>query len=108
MSDTIGPVVLGEVHQNVFLGRDLNEQRNYSEAIAEQIDAEVRRILVEAEERANAAINQYRPYLDKISDKLIEQETLEHEEFEQIVQDIIPEGKKKVPEFEDSPTETGQ
>jgi cell division protease FtsH len=108
MSDSIGPVVLGESHQNVFLGRDIGEQRNYSDAIAEKIDSEVRRILVDAEQRAAEAINTHRSYLDKIAEKLLTDETLEQDEFNEIVKDIIPEGKKKIPEFEDAPAEAGQ
>ena len=101
MSDEIGPVVLGENHTNVFLGRDISEQKNYSEAIAQKIDAEVRRILVEAEARAAEAINAHRSHLDTIAERLLKDETLEQEQFEEIVKDIMPAGKKKVPEFQD-------
>ncbi len=107
MSEAIGPVVLGESHQNVFLGRDIGEQRNYSEAIAQQIDSEVRRILTDAEKRAVEAINTHRAYLDKIAERLLKDETLEQEEFNEIVKDIIPAGKKMVPEFDANPAEAG-
>ncbi len=100
MSDEIGPVVLGENHSNVFLGRDIGEQKNYSEAIAEKIDAEVRRILVDAEARAAEAISKYRNYLDVIAERLLKEETLEQKEFTEIVKDIIPANKKQLTEFE--------
>ncbi len=100
MSDSIGPVVLGEAHENVFLGRDIGEQKNYSEAIAQQIDAEVRRIMVDAEARATQVMTQYRTYLDTIADRLVKEETLEQEAFTAIVNDIIPAEKKKHTEFD--------
>ncbi len=105
MSDTLGPVTLGEAHENVFLGRDIGEQRNYSEDVARQIDTEVRRIMVEAEQRATDALTKYRSYLDTIADRLVKDETLEQEEFEKIVHDIIPAEKRKVAEFLPSPGE---
>jgi cell division protease FtsH len=99
MSDLVGPVVLGGGHENVFLGRDIGEQKNYSEAIAQQIDAEVRRIMVEAEARATEVMTKYRSYLDTIADRLVKEETLEQDAFTAIVEEIIPAEKKKIPEF---------
>ncbi len=100
MSDALGPVTLGEQHANVFLGRDIGEQKNYSEAVAQKIDEEVRRIMQEAEHRATDVMVKHRSYLDKIADRLIKEETLEQEQFNEIVKDIIPAEKKKTPEFE--------
>lgn len=108
MSDIMGPVVLGDRHENVFLGRDLGEQRNYSESTAQQIDAEVRRILVDAEARATQVMTQYRTYLDTIAERLIKEETLEQEAFTEIVKDIIPAGKKMVPEFNNTELDNTQ
>ena len=99
MSEVMGPVVLGDQHENVFLGRDIGEQKNYSEATAQQIDAEVRRILVDAEARATQVMTQYRTYLDTIADRLVKEETLEQDAFTEIVKDIIPPDKKMAPEF---------
>ncbi|MCC7356157.1 MAG: ATP-dependent zinc metalloprotease FtsH [Candidatus Doudnabacteria bacterium] len=107
MSDAVGPVVLGEGHENVFLGRDIGEQKNYSESTAQKIDAEVRRILVDAEIRATELMTKHRTYLDTIADRLVKEETLEQDAFEEIVKDILPAGKKRVPEFEESPAEVG-
>ncbi len=107
MSDVVGPVVLGEAHENVFLGRDIGEQRNYSEAVAQKIDDEVRRIMMEAEVRATEVMTKYRSYLDTIADRLVKEETLEQEAFTDIVKDIIPASKKKTPEFVGLPEETG-
>ncbi len=102
MSDAVGPVVLGESHENVFLGRDIGEQRNYSESTAQQIDNEVRRIMQEAEARATEVMTKYRSYLDTIAERLITEETLEKDQFDAIVADIIPSQKKTEPEFPDA------
>ncbi len=99
MSDAFGPVVLGNSNENVFLGRDMVEQRNYSESTAQKIDEEVRKILVDAESRATEVMTKYRTYLDTIAERLVKEETLEQEEFTTIVNDIIPANKKRVPEF---------
>ncbi|QQS22848.1 ATP-dependent zinc metalloprotease FtsH [bacterium] len=103
MSDELGPVTLGEQHSNVFLGRDLGEQKNYSESVAQKIDDEVRRIMREAEQRATELMTKYRSYLDTIADRLVKEETLEKEQFEEIVKDIIPPNKRKTPEFTEIP-----
>ena len=100
MSDAVGPVVLGAGHENVFLGRDIGEQKNYSEDTAQKIDAEVRRIMSEAEVRATAVMTEHRSYLDTIAERLIKEETLEQEAFTAIVKDIIPATKKLIPEFD--------
>ncbi len=100
MSDAVGPVVLGAGHENVFLGRDIGEQKNYSEDTAQKIDAEVRRIMSEAEVRATAVMTEHRSYLDTIAERLIKEETLEQEAFTTIVKDIIPATKKLIPEFD--------
>ncbi len=99
MSDAIGPVVLGEHHANVFLGRDISEQKNYSEAVAQKIDEEVRRILAEAESRATEVLNKHRHYLDTIASRLLAEETLEQEAFYEIVKDIVPANKRTTVEF---------
>lgn len=108
MSQTLGPVVLGEQHENVFLGREIGEQRNYSEDVAKQIDSEVRNIMNEALSRATTVLTQHRSYLDTIANRLVSDETLEQEQFYDIVKDIIPPQKKKAPEFEAQPTEAGE
>lgn len=109
MSEALGPVTLGEQHSNVFLGRDIGEQKNYSEAVAQKIDEEVRRIMQEAEARATETMTKYRSYLDTIADRLVKEETLEKDQFDAIVSEIVPTEKKTDPEFNDLPEEvTGQ
>ncbi len=82
MSEGLGPMVYGQKEELVFLGREIGEQRDYSERVAEEIDAEVRLLVREAYERALGILRDYRPQLDAIAQRLIELETLDREEFE--------------------------
>ncbi len=84
MSETLGPLVYGKKEELVFLGKEIAEQRDYSEAIAEQIDAEVRKLVNEAYRRAKEILTQYRDKLDAVAQRLLEVETLTREEFEAI------------------------
>ncbi len=81
MSDEIGPVVYGKKEEMIFLGREISEQRDYSEAMAERIDQEVQRIIRRAHQRAKEAIASHRENLDRIVRHLLERETLYREEF---------------------------
>lgn len=80
----LGPITYGKKEEMIFLGRELSEQRDYSEKIAVTIDDEVRRIVDEANDRARAILTQYRAELDAIATQLIEKESLTREEFEAI------------------------
>lgn len=82
MSDTMGTIVYGKKEEMIFLGREITEQRDYSELIAEKIDTEVRKIVDECYQKAKSILNQYRDKLDLIAQKLIESETISREEFE--------------------------
>jgi cell division protease FtsH len=84
MSEQLGPMVYGQKEELIFLGREISEQRDYSEAIAELIDQEVRRIVNESYERAKQILTQYRDKLDAVSERLLEVETLSRDEFEAI------------------------
>ncbi len=83
MSD-LGPIQYQKMSQDVFLGRDYASDRGYSEAIAAQIDAEVRKIVDEAHKQATQIISDHRDQLDLIANLLIEQETLTQEEIEEL------------------------
>ena len=85
MSEILGPLTLGRKHKEVFLGRDIAEDRNYSEEIAYTIDKEVRAIIDQAYEKAQEIINRYREKLDLLAQRLVEKEVLEREEIEQIL-----------------------
>lgn len=85
MSDKLGPIVFGSQSDMVFLGKEIHEQRNYSEKIAAEIDREVEKFINSALKTATATINENREKLDKIAEKLIEAETIEKEEFERLM-----------------------
>ena len=72
MSSKLGPMVYGQKEELVFLGREISEQRDYSESVAQEIDSEVRRFIGEAYTRARALLVEYRDRLDAIARRLIE------------------------------------
>jgi cell division protease FtsH len=81
MSDKLGPMMFGQKEEMIFLGREISEQRDYSEAVAEEIDAEVRGIVTWAYEEARRLINENRGKLEAVAQRLLEIETLDTEEF---------------------------
>ncbi|QPM68774.1 ATP-dependent zinc metalloprotease FtsH [Atribacter laminatus] len=86
MSDTLGPLTLGRRHKEVFLGKDIAEDRNYSEEVAYTIDKEVRSIIDSAYEQARKLIVENRDKLDKLTTILLEKEVLEREEIDNILE----------------------
>jgi cell division protease FtsH len=84
MSSDLGPMVYGQKEEMIFLGREISEQRDYSEAVAEKIDKEVRELVESAYIRARQILNQYRDRLDAVAKKLLEVETLSRDDFEKI------------------------
>ena len=85
MSDTLGPMVFGQKEELVFLGKELGEQRDYSEAVAQEIDAEVRRLVSAAFDQAKEILNQHRDKLDTVAHRLIEVESIDGKEFEALM-----------------------
>ncbi len=90
MSDSLGPMVYGQKEELIFLGREISEQRDYSEAVAEEIDEEVRRLVGEAYHKAKEILMQYRDRLDAVAHRLLEVETINREEFEGIFPTPLP------------------
>jgi cell division protease FtsH len=84
MSESLGPLVYGKKDELIFLGREISEQRDYSDAVAEQIDQEVRSIVNEAHARAHQILEKYRDRLDAVAERLLEVETITREEFESL------------------------
>jgi len=84
MSEQLGPMVYGQKEELIFLGREISEQRDYSEAVAEQIDHEVRRLVSEAHTKARQILVEYRDRLDTVAQRLLEVETISRDEFETI------------------------
>ncbi len=85
MSERLGNVLYGESQEYVFLGRDMMRTKDYSEQTAEEIDAEVKRIIEEAYQTAKAIIDNNRDKLELIADSLLEYETLDGAQVEEIV-----------------------
>jgi cell division protease FtsH len=90
MSEGMGPMVYGQKEELIFLGREISEQRDYSEAVAEQIDQEVRTLVNDAYEKAHQILLDYRDRLDAVAQRLLEVETINREEFERIFPPPIP------------------
>lgn len=84
MSEEMGPMVYGQKEELVFLGREISEQRDYSEAVAEKIDAEVARIVNESYQLAKNILIEHKAKLIEVAEKLLEQETISKEEFDEI------------------------
>jgi cell division protease FtsH len=85
MSEKLGPRVLGKGHDQPFLGRDYGSEADYSEEIAREIDDEIRRVIEEAHEQALAVLREHMDALHKISNILIERETIDRDQFEALL-----------------------
>jgi cell division protease FtsH len=81
LSDAIGPILVGDNEQEVFLGRELTSRRTVSERTAQQVDDEVSRVINEAYNRAMDTITAHRPLLEAIANALLERETLSREDI---------------------------
>ncbi len=99
MSEKLGPIQLGKRSGPVFLGRDFNEERNYSEEIAAKIDGEVRRVVDGCFDQAIELLTENRAVMDRIVNVLLEKETLSAEELDRIIN-----GEPEPPEL--TPTQT--
>jgi len=80
----LGPIVFGEKEELAFLGQEFEGQRNYSEQVAAKIDEEVAKIIEEAKKVATKTLTEKRDILEKIAQRLIEKETIEKEEYEEL------------------------
>jgi cell division protease FtsH len=94
MSEKLGPMVYGQKEELVFLGREISEQRDYSEKVAQEIDSEVRLLIGNAHDHASSILTQYRDRLDAVAQRLIEVETLDSVEFEKIFPSPVVREKK--------------
>ncbi|MEK9180855.1 MAG: ATP-dependent zinc metalloprotease FtsH [Patescibacteria group bacterium] len=97
MSERLGPMTFGDRHELVFLGREIGEQKNYSEKVATKIDEEVKTLIDNGYKAALDIIRKFKHKLVEIAAKLIKQETIEREEFREMIEDILtPERKKEL------------
>jgi cell division protease FtsH len=90
MSEKLGPMTFGERDELIFLGREISEQRNYSEDIAEVIDDEVRTIVDEAYQTAHRVLEEHRDKLHLLAETLMEKETMGREEFTALMEGTPP------------------
>jgi cell division protease FtsH len=97
MSDKLGPLSFGKRDELVFLGREIGEQRNYSDEVAKQIDEEVRAIIDRAYERATEVLTTHRDRLVALAEKLVAEETVDSETFETLFTDLPPKSLDGVP-----------
>lgn len=84
MSSVLGPMVYGKKDEMVFLGKEFTEQRDYSEAVAEQIDIEVKGLVNDAYKRAIDILKERREVLEVLAEKLLDQETVDKKELDEI------------------------
>jgi cell division protease FtsH len=88
MSDSLGPQKLGEKHGEVFLGKEMGHEANYSDQVASSIDHEIRRMLDEAHTEAREILTLHRATLDRLADELVERETLDESHLMEIFGDL--------------------
>ena len=88
MTMQLGPVKLGAASGEVFMGRDMGHGREYSESIAERVDAEVRALIEQAHNEAYQVISDNRDVLDKLALELLEKETLDHLQLAEIFTEV--------------------
>jgi cell division protease FtsH len=84
MSDRLGPMVYGQKEELIFLGREISEQRDYSDQVANEIDEEVRKIVNGAYEEAKAILTKHRDVLERVAARLVEVETIDEDEFNRL------------------------
>jgi cell division protease FtsH len=82
MSESIGPMSIGDAEQEIFLGREIVQRRAISESVAERVDDEIKRLLDEAYVQAMQTVSDNRELLEKIAEALLERETLDREEVD--------------------------
>jgi cell division protease FtsH len=107
MSEKLGPRVLGRNHELPFLGREMHAEPDYSEEVAREIDDEIRRIILEAHEMAHTVLREHMEELHRISNILIERETIDKEQFLRLLAgdpegDVFPDAEPE-PEPEAKP-----
>ncbi len=88
MSDALGPMTYGTNDEEVFLGRDFNKIRNYSEEVAAKIDNEMRRIIDSAYHKTETLLSENMEKLDRVAQALLEKETISGKEFEMLFEGV--------------------
>ncbi len=94
MSETLGPLAYSKKEEQIFLGREINQHRDYSEETAQKIDAEIKKIVTEANDRVNQLLSDNMDILTAIADELLEKETIVLDDMDRIIAELRPEEKK--------------
>jgi len=90
MSEKLGPRTFGQRQELVFLGREISEQRDYSDKIAQEIDEEVYNIIQRAYNTAKKILTEHKAKLKEIAEELIARETLGEDDLNRLFQDLTP------------------
>jgi cell division protease FtsH len=99
MSDTLGPVTFGKKEEEIFLGREIAQHRDYSETTAQDIDKEVRRIITDAQNKAEKLLSENIDTLHRLSEALLDYEILDGEQIDKVMkgEKLTPKVAKKAP-----------
>jgi cell division protease FtsH len=113
MSEKLGPRVFGHDQSLPFLGREFSSEPDYSDDVAREIDAEIRRVVEEAHGVAREILAEHRAELDRISEILLERETIERSEFLELLagkpqEEVFPEEEPTLPEPAPEPAPAGR
>jgi cell division protease FtsH len=90
MSEKLGPLTFGKKEEQIFLGREIAQHRDYSEDTAERIDEEVRIIIMENYDRAKNLLNGNLGLLHRLAKELLDREVLDNNEIEKIINEMSP------------------
>jgi cell division protease FtsH len=90
MSEKLGPLTFGKKEEQIFLGREIAQHRDYSEGTAERIDVEVRSIVMENYDRAKNLLNENLVLLHRLAKELLDREVLDNNEIEKIINELSP------------------
>ncbi len=108
MSEELGPLTFGKDNSQVFLGKEISHERNYSDAIAYAIDKEARRMIDEAHNRTTTILTEHIDKLHKVAQALMEKETIGADEFYAIMEGRILEAAAEDTAGDDAPTEKAE
>jgi cell division protease FtsH len=95
MSERLGPRTFGRKEEMIFLGREITEQRNYSEKVAEEIDEEVRHIIDRAYSTAKQVLTENRAKLNEVAERILEEETIEGDDLTQLLAAPVGQAPKR-------------
>jgi cell division protease FtsH len=90
MSEALGPLSYGQQDEQIFLGREIAQHRDYSEETANLIDSEISRLVKESYQRARDILKDNRDILDKLAEMLLEKETVMGKELDELIYDMRP------------------